>query len=67
MPQVERDFTPAVLLPADLQTFVGWANFGRGVANGTVLISTPGFKQCEAAGADSGNQIFNAYNRTVYN
>ena len=50
---MRRDFTPAVLLPSDLNSAVGWLEFGRGIANGTSIISTPSFKLCEAAGTDS--------------
>ena len=51
----DKSWTPLVGVPEDMRTVLGLANFARGIANGTVLISTPGLKLCEAAALDSGN------------
>ena len=50
-----------------MTTFNGLAYFALGALNGTVLISTPSFKLCEAAGRDSYNQGYNAVNNTINN
>ena len=50
-----------------MTNFLGLANFVRGIANGTVITSTPSLKLCEAAALNSYNGGVTAYNTSVNN